>query len=284
MVEPPVWQVDADRAFRIRPSSSVTLGLCSAIGLIAYLWPFFTAPAQSAEAGGAAMFSAHAADSTLLMVVLLPLMLLVLGAEIAGQRINSRAIALLGVMCAAGAVLRIPGGGLSGFSPMFFLVILAGFVFGPGFGFVMGALTMFVSALITAGIGPWLPFQIFGLAWVGAGAGAIGSIGALRDKRSAGSDRLALTALAVYGCAVGFAFGALLNLWFWPFASSPGAATAYDPAASPATNLVNYARFYALTSFGWDLMRAVGNVAMTLLLGMPLLRSLRRAGRRANLR
>lgn len=284
------WVVGTERAFRIRPSGSITLALCSAIGLIAYLWPFFASPAQSTDgaggggAGGAGAFSAHAADATLLMLVLLPLMLFVLGAEIADQNINSRAIALLGVLCAAGAVLRIPGAGVSGFSPMFFLIILAGFVFGPGFGFVLGALTMFVSALITAGIGPWLPFQMFGLAWVGAGAGAIGTFGRLNQRNSRRADRLSLVMLAAYGCVVGFAFGTLLNLWFWPFASSPGADTAYDPAAGAATNLANYARFYVLTSLGWDLMRAVGNVAMTILLGVPLLRSLRRAGRRANLR
>ena len=43
---------------------------------------------------------------------------------------------------------------------VFFLLILAGRVFGPGFGFVLGVTSLFASALMTAGVGPWLPFQM----------------------------------------------------------------------------------------------------------------------------
>ena len=52
---------------------------------------------------GAAWF-ARRTDAPLLMFVILPLMLFVLGAEISDHTIDSRAIALLGVLCAVGAV------------------------------------------------------------------------------------------------------------------------------------------------------------------------------------
>ena len=143
------WVVDSLAALRLRTTGKITVAACSAIGLIAYLWPFFTTPETLTDGA----FAAHSTDATLLMFVILPLMLFVLGAEISDHTIDSRAIALLGVLCAVGAVLRIPGGGVSGFSPMFFLIVLAGAVFGSGFGFILGALTMFVSAIITAGRG-----------------------------------------------------------------------------------------------------------------------------------
>lgn len=56
---------------------------------------------------------------------------------------------------------------------MFFLMVLSGRVLGPGFGFVLGALSMFASALLTGGVGPWLPFQMLAMGWVSLGAGLL---------------------------------------------------------------------------------------------------------------
>ena len=100
------WVVDSLAALRLRTTGKITVAACSAIGLIAYLWPFFTTPETLTDGA----FAAHSTDATLLMFVILPLMLFVLGAEISDHTIDSRAIALLGVLCAVGAVLRIPGG------------------------------------------------------------------------------------------------------------------------------------------------------------------------------
>ena len=62
---------------------------------------------------------------------------------------------------------------------MFFTLVIAGRVFGAGFGFTLGCTTLFASALLTGGVGPWMPYQMFGCAWVGLFAGllppAIGS-------------------------------------------------------------------------------------------------------------
>ena len=79
-------------------------------------------------------------------------------------------VALLGMLSAMAGLLRLidlPGGG----SGIFFLVLLAGAAFGPRFGFLLGLFAMAVSAVITGGIGPWLPFQMLVLAWMGDGAG-----------------------------------------------------------------------------------------------------------------
>ena len=73
---------------------------------------------------------------------------------------DAKALAMLGVLTAVNAALRSLGAGLAGVELVFFLLVLAGRVFGPGFGFVLGCTSLFASALLTAGVGPWLPFQM----------------------------------------------------------------------------------------------------------------------------
>ena len=80
---------------------------------------------------------------------------------------------MLGVLTAIGAALRPLGAGVAGIETVFFLLVLAGRVYGPGFGFVLGTTTMFASALLTGGVGPWLPFQMLASGWVGLGAGLL---------------------------------------------------------------------------------------------------------------
>lgn len=83
-----------------------------------------------------------------------------------------------------------------------------------------------------------------------------------------------LVMLAGYGYLWGLLFGALMNLWFWPF--SPPGALAWEPGLGLAETLRRYATFYMLTSFAWDSVRALGNAALILLLGRPVLKELRR--------
>jgi energy-coupling factor transport system substrate-specific component len=93
---------------------------------------------------------------------------------------------------------------------------------------------------------------------------------------------LRLGALAAYGLVVGFAFGAVMNLWSWPYIAG-SSAVGWDPSAGAAENLRSYATYYFATSFAWDAFRAAGNVALVLVLGRPLLKTLDRAARRMSL-
>ena len=116
-----------------------------------FCWPLLH-PRQSA--GNA---QAHSADAPWIFIAVLPLLLAVVLSELAEGSLDAKAIALLGILAACGAALRVPSPGVAGFEPVFFLLIPAGRVLGRGFGFVLGALTIVVSALITGGVGPWLP-------------------------------------------------------------------------------------------------------------------------------
>ncbi len=187
----------------------------------------------------------------------------------AGPGNLSRATALLGVLVALDAALRlIPS--LLGASPIFVLIILVGYVFGPAFGFTMGALTLILSAIITAGVGPWLPFQMICAAWIGAGAGLIPSTTRTSKQR---------LYLAGYGALVGMLFGALMNLYSWPF-SAPGTdieqSLYWVPGLSLAETLQRYWHFYLTTSLVHDAARAITTAALLLVAGPPIVRMLLR--------
>jgi energy-coupling factor transport system substrate-specific component len=247
---------------RLRATALIVLNL---VGLMAFLWPF----ALPALTGGN---ENHHADGPLILLVLLVCLGTLLFVELGRGGMGPKAIALVGVLGAAMVALRLPGF-VAGFSAMFIVVLVAGNAFGPSFGFLLGAVGTFASGLFIGGLGPWLPFQMVAVGWVGMGAG-------LLPRR--GSWRIRIGALAAYGVIAGYAFGALMNLWSWPFLTA-GSAVSWSPGAATPENLRHYLAFYAATSFVWDTFRAVGNAVLVLFLGRPLLGALDRAARRMRL-
>ena len=245
--------------------STTLLTVVSLIGLAAFTWPLFV---RVQPAGG----FAHSSDAPWIFAVLVPLLLAIVLVELADGTIDAKAVAVLGVLTACGAMLRLPSGGVTGFTPVFFLLLPAGRVFGKGFGFVLGALTLFVSALLTGGVGPWLPYQMLGAAWVGFFAGAL-------PRRATGRAEIGL--LAFYGVLAGLVYGLLLNLWFWPFASGRSTSTSYIAGAPIGENLGRFIAFDLTTSLGFDIPRAIGNLVLVLAAVRPVLVVLRRAARRA---
>ncbi|HLL08288.1 MAG TPA: ECF transporter S component [Nocardioidaceae bacterium] len=253
-----------DRAVvRLRARSSVVLAVTSAVGLVAFGWPFLTDP-------GSALDTSHAADAPWLFVVLLPLLALVVLAELTEGGLDAKAVALLGMLSAVGAALRVLGPGTAGLEPGFALIILGGRVFGRGFGFVLGALTIFSGALVSGGVGPWMPFQMLGAAWVGFLAGC------LPDWRG----RAEIWVVAAYGFLAGLAYGWLLNLWFWPFAAY-GPEVSFVAGDPVSENAGRYLLFWATTSLGWDIPRGLLTAVLIVVAGPAILAALRRAAQRA---
>jgi energy-coupling factor transport system substrate-specific component len=244
--------------------SGVLLFATSIVGIVGFTWPLFTTPVGNENL-------AHANDAPWIFVVVLPLLVAVLLAEMAEGNLDSKAVAVLAVLVAAGGALRAPTVGVTGFTGVFFLLIPGGRVFGRGFGFVQGALTMFVSALLTGGVGPWLPFQMFGAAWVGFLAGCLPPA---RGRRE-------LLLLAMYGAVAGLAYGLIMDMWFWPFATTPGSEISFEPGAGIVENLRRFWAFHLVSALGFDIPRALGNAALVLVLGSPVLAALRRAAHRA---
>ena len=247
---------------RSGPRSRLALATTTVVGILGFGWPFL-APGIAAS---------HTADAPWLFVVLVGLLVATVFAEVADGGMDAKAVAVLGVLAGVGAVLRPLSGGATGFTFVFLLVLLGGRALGRGFGFVLGALTLLASALVTAGVGPWVPFQMLAAGWMGYGAGCL--------PRAGGRVEVAL--LAAYGAVAGLLFGLLLNLSFWPFARYYPAQIAFLPHADAATNLLHWFRFDLTTSLGFDVPRAIGNAVLVLLFGRPVLVALARLARRAN--
>ena len=251
------------RAVRLGPSSRLAIALASAVGLIAFIWPFVAAPESTAVA--------HATDAPLVFAIVVPLLLLVVLAQINDGGMDAKSIAMLGVLSAVIAALRPLGGGTAGIEPIWVVLILGGRALGPGFGFCLGAISLFASALLTGGVGPWLPFQMLGAAWVGLGAGLLPPA---RGRRE-------VVMLAGYGAVACVAYGFLLNLWFWPFTAGLPEQLAFTAGAPMGENLAAWLRFCLITSLGYDIPRAVLTVVLILVAGGPVLMALRRMSRKA---
>lgn len=253
---------------RLTPRSALVLGVASLAGLVMFLWPLFVQPGEGATR----------VDQPFIFMALLPVVVLVVVAELTEGGMDAKALAMLGVLTAVNAALRPLGAGTAGIETVFFVLVLAGRVFGPGFGYVLGCTSLFASALLTSGVGPWLPFQMMCAAWIGLGAG-------LLPRRVGGRAEIAM--LVVYAVVVAYAFGLLMNLSSWPFqlgVAVPGATETLQlvPGDPVGENLRRFLLYNLLTStWGWDTGRAITNALLVGVLGPPVLATLRRAARRA---
>jgi energy-coupling factor transport system substrate-specific component len=258
----------AVRAVPLSRRSALVLAAASVGGLMMLVWPLLLRVQPTERV-----------DPPFLFLALLPVVIAVILAELSQGGVDTRVLAVLGVLSAVIAILRGLSAGTGGIELVFFLLVLAGRVFGPGFGFVLGVTSLFASALMTAGVGPWLPFQMLVSAWVGMGAG-------LLPRRVTGRREIAM--LAAYGVFAAYAYGLLMNLSGWPFLLGivvPGheqTALSFDPSAPLAENLHRFAAYTLITSTGsFDTGRAITNAVAIVVVGPAVLTTLRRASKRA---
>ena len=237
--------------------------LSASIGIVVFLYPL-VAPLTPATS----LSEAQRWSTPLLTAGLLGLSVLALLLEAQGQSLSAKAIAMLGVLVAVTSVLRfievampLPGG----FSPIFAPIIIAGYVFGARFGFLMGTFSLLTSALITGGVGPWLPFQMFVAGWVGLTAGWVPCHGKSWERY----------ALCGLGALWGFLYGIIINLYFWSLVMAPHEQS-WSQGFSLLQTVRQYATFYVTTSLAWDVARAVGNVALLAVLTVPMAKVLLR--------
>jgi energy-coupling factor transport system substrate-specific component len=236
----------------------IPFAAANVLGVFAIAWPLLLGVTRSSTEA-----QAHSFDAPIVVALLVPLLILVAidaaqGAKGFGR--DARLIALLGALVSINAFLRIPKGP-TGEGLMFILPILAGWYIGSRFAFLLGAFSILVSSVLTGGVGPWLPFQMFALGWVGAGAG-------VACKLARG--RLPIVLLGVYAYASSIAYGFVMTLWFWPFLGQ-GGPLFYSSGLSLPDAIAHYARFYSLTSLPWDTGRAVlTNVPIVVILARPV--------------
>lgn len=232
------------------------LAAASVAGAVLFLWPFVLAEAPAPLAavslalGSVAMLAA---------------------VETSARRLDARRFALLAAIAGIDTALRLVlVTGIGGFSPVFFLILAGGYIFGPSFGFLCGTTSLLASAVATGGIGPWLPYEMFGCGWMGLAAGVAG----LRRRGAPGAVDVAV--LVAVCLVTGYLYGALLDVWDWTafYRGTPG--FGFVPGAAAPVLLGRFARFYLATSATWDSFRAIGDAAAVAVLGAPVLAALAR--------
>lgn len=237
------------------------LGAITVAGGALFLWPF-----SALGPPGAAVSTAVALGGLLALI----------SVEILSRRLDARRLAVLAAIAAIDSALRMAlVNGIGGFSPVFLLILCAGYAMGAEFGFVCGASTLLLSALVTAGVGPWLPYEMIAAGWVGAAAGLAGS----RRRQRSAPGRSDVLILMLVGIAAGYAYGAVMDLWDWSYFRG-AAGVGYLPGAGAAANAARFGRFYLATSLVYDSFRAAGNAILVVLLATPVLGALARLRRR----
>ncbi|HEX7492473.1 MAG TPA: hypothetical protein VF337_12300 [Candidatus Limnocylindrales bacterium] len=240
------------------------IALVSLAGVFIFIWPFLGLGITPQEP--ALMVTVAAVAALVLM-------------EVGARRLDSGRLALLASLAALDAALRLAMvNGVAGFSPIFFLVMAAGYEFGPSYGFLVGAFSLLVSAVVTGGVGPWLPYETFAVGWVGMSSGAAGSlVRRFRPARKAWlPSRLDIGVLVFVAVVTGFAYGALTDIYGWVTFYRGVENVGWIPGMAAGDSLAQFGRYYVLTSVAWDAFRAAGDSVAVLVFGAPVLMALGR--------
>lgn len=246
--------------------SRVIVALTALISIGIFAWPLLIQTAVADEARIAQT----------VFILLMPVLLVLILSEFASGDIDSKQLAVLGVLVALNAVVRVLGAGTAGLETAFFIIIIGAFVFGSGFGFLLGSGSLLVSALIMGGVGPWLPFQMMAAGLVGLGAG-------LLPKPSA--KWLQLVTLVTFAILAAYVYGALMTLWNWPYLAGTGTDISYLAGAGLGENLTRFFTYELVTGgLLWDTGRAITTSVLILLTAPALLATLRRAAGRAGVK
>jgi len=121
------------------------------------------------------------------------------------SRVSSKELAIIATLAAVAIVGRIVFAPFPNFKPTTFVVMLAGYVFGPRAGFMVGSMAALGSNMFF-GQGPWTPWQM--VAWGLAGYTA-GLFGHLRGPQ------VTRVEMALFGLVWGFLFGWIMNIFSW---------------------------------------------------------------------
>ncbi len=223
---------------------------------LGFFWPFFVPTDEMADK--ASWFFLAATPLIMILVVVL----------VTQEELGSKKIALLGILTALIAALRPLGIGAIGIEPMWFALIIASRAMGPTFGFLLGTLSMALSALLTGGIGPWLSYQIFAAALIGWGTILIPA--KLRGMQE-------VSALIFYGIIAAGFFGIAMDLQFWPWTLGPGTELSYLPGAALIENLDRFFTYHFISALAWDIPRAILTTILLSIATKPMLTALRRS-------
>ena len=233
----------------------IPLALLISFSLLGFIWPFLVTTQELAS------------KASWFFLAITPIAIALIVALVSKEELGSKKIALLGTLTALIAALRPLGIGAIGIEPMWFALILAARAMGPTFGFLLGSLSMLLSALLTGGVGPWLAYQVCAAALIGTGVALIPA--AMRGISE-------VIALVLYGAFASVFFGIAMNLQFWPWALGSGTDLSYLPGGGLSENLSRFFSYHFLSSLAWDIPRALLTASLIAVTAHPILNALRR--------
>lgn len=236
------------------------IGAVSALGVFLFTWPLYL---NTEEFG-----FTEVTQATWLAILLALVAVGILFLSINARLLDSKTVALVSVLVGLISALRLLGAGAVGIEPIWFLIILAARALGTEIGFVIAILAISVSALLSGGIGPWLPFQIIAAGWIALGVAVIPKLKSFKLERYF---------LAIYGAVASFIFGFLMDLQLWPWLVGSDTQLSYQPGAAVAENLSRFITFHFATALSWDLPRAILTFLLILITAKSILFALKRA-------
>ena len=168
---------------------------------------------------------------------------------------QARELVVIAVLCAIAVAGRAAFFMLPQFKPVIALVIITGVAFGGEAGFMVGAMTGFVSNFFL-GQGPWTPYQMFAFGIIGFLSGVLFRKGLL--NRSRGS-------LAVFGAfATLIIYGGIMN---------PASMVIWQSGSAMTGKML---LFMYLQGLPMDLVHAAATVTYILIIARPMLEKLDR--------
>lgn len=166
---------------------------------------------------------------------------------------QARELVIISVMCAIGVSGRVAFFMLPQFKPVTAVVIIAGVAFGGEAGFLVGAVTAFVSNMFF-GQGPLTPWQMFAFGVIGFLAGVLFRKGILIRKKAS---------LCIFGGLATFIiYGGIMN---------PASMLTSQP--SPTWKML---WLYYLQGIPFDLVHSLATMVFLYIAGMPMLEKLDR--------
>ncbi len=164
---------------------------------------------------------------------------------------DAKEIGIVATLTALSVAGRCLFAAIPSFKPSTFIIIVAGYVFGPLPGFMVGATTALVSNIFF-GQGPWTVWQMLAWGLAGFAAGLMGPRKLLDCRWK----------LALYCAAWGFMFGWFMNVYYVLGFVHPAGLRAFATACA--------------ASLWFDALHAAGSFLFAFLLGPALVAMLRR--------
>ncbi len=173
---------------------------------------------------------------------------------------SARELVIISVICAIAVASRIVFAAIPQFKPVIAIVIIAGICFGGESGFLIGAITAFVSNIYFSQ-GPWTPWQMLAFGAMGFVAGVIFQKGILNKSKFP---------ICIFGgIATIVIYGGIVNL-----------SSVFLYQTNPTLDGIIYTY---VTGFPYDLIHAISTVFFLWFIAEPMIEKIERIKTKYNI-